>query len=242
MLHSREKKLIITVMYREKDEKNGNIYGVLAIAYALIQYLWAVVITVYFRRQGVLEYVTTPEGYIPLFLVNLLLSLPMLFVFLGACIRYRRHFGSEMDYIKTDRYVLTLILTTLYTFMLPFSVVLSKVPTKGAYAWFYYIFFIAFFEEFLYRGLVPHFIERSNFPSILRSTLPALLYGLYQTALPLGRSGLDWGVLLSLLPDIIISVALHYLLYGAKKWSGAMWLPIVIHAIMELSFHLILTQ
>ncbi len=240
-MHCEEKAFIITVMEMEK-ERRGNIYGVLAVAYALIQYLWAVVVTIYYRRQGILEYVTSPEGYIPLFLVNLLLSLPMLLVFIGASVRYRRRFGSEMDYVKTDRYLLTLILTTLYTFMLPLSVVLSATPTKGAYAWFYYLFFVAFFEEFLYRGLVPHLVERSSFPPCLKYTVPALLYGLYQTAIPLGRSGLDWSVFLSSLPHIVMSVAVHYLLYAAKKWSGAMWLPILIHAIIDLTFHLILVQ
>ncbi len=223
-----------------EKERRGNIYGVLAIAYALIQYLWAVVVTIYFRRHGVLEYVTSPEGYIPLFLVNLLLALPMLLVFIGASVRYRRRFGSEMDYVKTDRYMLTLILTTLYTFMLPLSVVFSSTPTKGAYAWFYYLFFISFFEEFLYRGLVPHFIERSNFPTYFKYTIPALLYGLYQTAVPLGRSGLDWNVFLSSMPHVTLAIAAHYLLYAAKKWSGAMWLPIVIHAVIDLSLHLFL--
>ena len=230
--------LIIFAMETEK-EKKGNIYGVLAIAYALIQYLWAVVITVYYRRSGMLEYVTSPDGYIPLFFANLTLSVPMLLVFLGAFARYRRHFGTEMDYVKTDRYALTLILTTIYTFMLPLSVVLSEVPTKGAYAWFYYIFFIAFFEEFLYRGLVPNLMERSNFPKWLKFTLPALLYGLYQTALPLGRSGLNISVFISALPDIIFSLVMHNVLLSAKKWSGAMWLPIIIHAILELALYLL---
>ncbi len=237
-MHIKEKILIISTMETEK-EKKGNIYGVLATAYALIQYLWAVVITVYYRRRGMLEYVTSPDGYIPLFLANLTLALPMLIVFLGAFARYRRRFGSEMDYVKTDRYTLTLILTTVYTFMLPLSVVLSPVPAKGVYSWFYYLFFIAFFEEFLYRGLVPNLLEKSNFPKWLKFTLPALLYGLYQTALPLGRSGLSLSVFISALPDIIFSLLMHNILYRAKRWSGAMWLPIIIHAILELALHLI---
>lgn len=222
----------------DKD-KRGNIYGVLAIAYALIQYLWAVIVTVYFKRTGILEYVSSPAGYLPLFFSNFLLALPMGFVFIGSKLRYRRNFGEELDYVKTDRYTFTLLLTTLYTFMLPLSVVIQTPHTRGAYAWFYYLFFISFFEEFLYRGLIPTFMERSNFPKALVYTVPAILFGLYQTALPFGRNGVSMTVFLSTLPNIIISIALHYLLYAAKRWSGAMWLPIILHAIIEDAIYLI---
>ncbi len=237
----RGKESIIAPMDWDKD-KRGNIYGVLAIAYALIQYLWAVIVTVYFKRVGILEYVSSPDGYLPLFFSNFILALPMGFVFLGSKLRYRRHFGEELDYVKTDRYTFTLLLTTLYTFMLPLSVVLLTPHTRGAYAWFYYLFFISFFEEFLYRGLVPTFMERSNFPKVLEYTLPAILFGLYQTALPFGRSGLSLSVFLDTLPNILISIALHYLLYAAKRWSGAMWLPIILHAIIEDAIYLIFAK
>ena len=226
-------------MQWDKEEERSSLYGVLAVAYALIQYLWAVAVTVAFRRIGILEYVTSPEGYIPLFLANLILALPMALVFLGSTLRYRKSFGEKMDYVKTDRYTLTLILTTVYTFMLPLSAVLVTPATTGAYAWFYYLFFIAFFEEFLYRGLVVQFLEQSNFPRLLVYILPALLYGIYQTALPFGRSGLSFSVLLNALPDIVFSILVHYLLLAAKKWSGAMWLPIIIHAIVEEGSYLI---
>ncbi len=229
-------------MQWDKEEERSSLYGVLAAAYALIQYLWAVAVTVAFRRIGILEYVTSPEGYIPLFFANLILALPMALVFLGSKLRYRRNFGEKMDYVKTDRYALTLILTTLYTLMLPLSAVSVNPATTGAYAWFYHLFFIAFFEEFLYRGLVVQFMEQSTFPRWLVYILPALLYGIYQTALPFGRSGLSSDALISALPDIIFSILFHYLLLAAKKWSGAMWLPVIIHAIADEASYLIFRQ
>lgn len=226
-------------MEEKNKDNSGVLYGFLAVLYAVIQYGWAVAVTVYYRENGMLEYVSTPDGYLPLFFSNFLLALPMAFVFIGSKIRYRRNFEEELDYVKTDRYVFTLLLTTVYTFMLPLGIVLSSSPTRGAYAWFYYIFFISFFEEFLYRGLIPTFMERSSFPKWLIYILPSLLYALYQTALPFGRSGFSVEVLITVLPNIILSIALHYLLYAAKKWSGAMWLPIVLHALIEFFLYLI---
>lgn len=223
-----------------ENEKRGGVYGILAVAYVLIQYFWTVIITVYFKKSGMLEYVSSPSGFLPHFFSNLILSLPMGFVFIGSKLRYRQRFGEELDYVKTDRYAFTLLLTTLYTLMLPFSVVMVTPPTMGAYSWFYYLFFIAFFEEFLFRGLVPSFMERSGFPGFLVNTVPALLYGLYQTALPFARSGISTSVFVSVIPNIVLSVALHYLLLAAKKWSGAMWLPIILHAIIEDSLYIIL--
>ncbi len=229
-------------MEEKNKDKSGVLYGFLAVIYAVIQYGWTATVTVYYREKGVLEFVSTTDGYLPLFFSNLLLSLPMAFVFIGSKMRYRRNFGEELEYVKTDRYVFTLLLTTIYTFMLPLGVVVSSSPTKGAYAWFYYIFFISFFEEFLYRGLIPTYMERSNLPKVLIYILPSLFYALYQTALPFGRSGFSVEVLITTVPNIVLSIALHYLLYAAKKWSGAMWLPIILHAIIEFSIYLVFLQ
>lgn len=226
-------------MNREQDRK-GNIYAYLAIAYALLQYIWSLVVTYSFRQEGIIEYVVSPLGYLPLFFTNLILSLPMLLIFLGSLLKYRSAFGKKLDYIKPDRYILTLTITTIYAFLMPLSAEVIKPAPRGAYTWFYYLFFIAFFEEFLYRGLLPSFLERSYFPRAIIVVVPALMYGLYQTALPFARYGFSMNVLLSCLPNVIISILLHYLLYAAKKWSGAMWLPIILHATFELSLFLLI--
>ena len=81
---------------------------------------------------------------------------------------------------QPDRYILTLTITTIYAFLMPLSAEVIKPAARGAYTWFYYIFFIAFFEEFLYRGLLPSFLERSYFPRTVISIVPALMYGLYE--------------------------------------------------------------
>lgn len=166
-------------MNREQDRK-GNIYAYLAIAYALLQYIWALVVTYSFGQEGIIEYVVSPLGYLPLFFTNLILSLPMLLIFLGSLLKYRSAFGQKLDYIKPDRYILTLTITTIYAFLMPLSAEVIKPAPRGAYTWFYYIFFIAFFEEFLYRGLLPSFLERSYFPRTVISIVPALMYGLYE--------------------------------------------------------------
>ena len=221
------------------QEKKKNIYALLGILYAGVQYLWTYFLSSYFKRIGTLPRITSPIGFIPAFFFNLVIAIPMIIVFIGTVIRYRREFDDKMMYIKTDRYLLTLILTMIYALMLPLSTRLDLNPRRGAFAWIYYLVFISFFEEFLYRGLVPTLMDRSSFPSWIRAVIPALVYGIYQSALPLAQYGLSLGTLTSILPDIIWSTIFHFALMGMKKWTGAMWLPIIVHAIIDLSIYFI---
>ncbi len=237
------------------ETANGNIYhffmensgnrgksslnGILAVICAIIQYVWAFLATLWDRHTGILKTSLTAEGFIPSFRANLVLAFPSIMAFCLTSMHYRRSFGEEMDYVKTDRYTLTLFITTVYTLMLPFSCILLEPARHGAYAWFYFLFFTAFLEEFLYRGLVVHFIEESSFRPAVKYILPALLYALYQTAIPFAREGFTPDVVLSSLPDVALSVILHYLFLASKKWSGAMWCPIMLHAMLDLSSFLI---
>lgn len=222
----------------EKNEKN-NLYALLGILYAFFQYIWTYFFSTYLKVKGTLSQITSPYGFLPVFVFNLILAIPMIIVFIGTLIRYRRDFDDKMMYIKTERYTLTLILSTIYALMLPLATRLSSTPRTGAMAWIYYLVFISFFEEFLYRGLVPTLMERSNFPSWVKGLIPALVYGIYQSALPFAQNGFNLDTVIKVLPNVVFSTLFHFALMIMKNWSGAMWLPIVAHAIIELSFYLI---
>ena len=170
---------------------------------------------------------------------NFIIALPMIIVFIGSIARYRRDFDDKLWYIKTDRYLLTMILTTIYALMYPMATRVAETPRSGAMAWIYYLVFIAFLEEFLYRGLVPTLVDRSNLPRLLKLIIPALVYGIYQSALPFAKYGINRSTLLLAMPDIVWSTIFHFALLSMKKWSGAMWLPIIVHAIVDLSFYFI---
>ena len=223
-----------------EEQKRKNTYAILGIFYSLVQYFWTYFVSVYLRNRGTLSSITSPLGFIPVFLFNLLIALPMIVVLIGTIIRYKRDFDDKLNYIKTDRYLFTLILTTVYALMLPLSTRLASSPRTGAFAWFYYLFFIAFLEEFLFRGLVPNLMERSSFPLFINVVVPAILYAAYQSALPFAQHGVSFATLYGILPDIIWSLAFHFALMAMKKWTGAMWLPIIVHAMSELSLYLIL--
>ncbi|MGN1163875.1 MAG: type II CAAX prenyl endopeptidase Rce1 family protein [Candidatus Ornithospirochaeta sp.] len=221
-----------------KEQTRKNTYAILGICYTFMQYFWTFFVSIYLRNRGTLSEITSPLGFIPVFLFNLLIAIPMIAVLIGTIIRYKRDFDDKLNYIKTDRYLITLILTTLYALMLPLSTRVAKTPRTGAFAWFYYLFFIAFLEEFLYRGLVPNLMERSSFPKALKALVPALLYGIYQSALPFAQHGISLDTLIGILPDMVWSVVFHFVLMAMKKWTGAMWLPIIVHAIFDLSLYL----
>ena len=143
--------------------------------YACLQYFWTYVISFYFKKTGTLAKITSPLGFIPAFISNLIVAIPMIVVFVGTVIRYKRDFDDKMMYIKTDRYLLTLILTVIYSLMLPLATRLDATPKRGAFAWIYYLVFISFLEEFLYRSLVPTLMDRSSFPSWVKALIPAII-------------------------------------------------------------------
>ena len=76
--------------------------------YACLQYFWTYVISFYFKKTGTLAKITSPLGFIPAFISNLIVAIPMIVVFVGTVIRYKRDFDDKMMYIKTDRYLLNL--------------------------------------------------------------------------------------------------------------------------------------
>ena len=222
------------------QENKRNIYALLGIMYACLQYFWTYVISFYFKKTGTLAKITSPLGFIPAFISNLIVAIPMIVVFVGTVIRYKRDFDDKMMYIKTDRYLLTLILTVIYSLMLPLATRLDATPKRGAFAWIYYLVFISFLEEFLYRSLVPTLMDRSSFPSWVKALIPAIIYGLYQSALPFAQFGISLETMKLILADILWSTLFHFVLIAMKKWTGAMWLPIIVHAIIELSIYLVI--
>ena len=226
-------------MEQNSSEKRGNVFALLGILYALLQYIWTYFISLKLKNSGTLASVTSPYGYLPMLFFNFIIALPMIIVFIGSIARYRRDFDDKLWYIKTDRYLLTMILTTIYALMYPMATRVAETPRSGAMAWIYYLVFIAFLEEFLYRGLVPTLVDRSNLPRLLKLIIPALVYGISQSALPFAKYGINRSTLLLAMPDIVWSTIFHFALLSMKKWSGAMWLPIIVHAIVDLSFYFI---
>ncbi len=223
----------------ESQKKKDNIYALLGILYAGLQYFWTYFLSAYLKKIGTLSRITSHLGYLPAFIFNLIIALPMMIVFIGTVIRYKRDFDDKMMYIKTDRYILTLILTMILALMLPMATRLDVTPKRGAFAWVYYLIFIAFFEEFLYRGLVPTLMDRSSFSAIIKAIIPAIIYGIYQSALPFAQYGVSLDTLRLIIPDVLWSTVFHFALMGMKKWTGAMWLPIIVHAIIDLSLYFI---
>lgn len=221
------------------QSKKNNLYALLGILYTGLQYCWTYFFSTYLKKIGTLSKITSPLGFIPAFFFNLIIAFPMIIVLIGTIVRYKREFDDKMMYIKTDRYLLTLILTMIYALMLPLATRVDIAPRRGAFAWIYYLVFVSFLEEFLYRGLVPNLMERSSFPYWVKILLPAIIYGLYQSALPLAQYGATPSVMKAIIPDILWSTVFHFALISMKKWTGAMWLPIIVHAIIDLSLYLI---
>ena len=86
-------------------------------------------------------------------------------------------------------------------------------------------------------GLFVKFINQSVY---LIALIPAIIYGLYQSALPFAQFGISLETMKLILPDILWSTLFHFVLIAMKKWTGAMWLPIIVHAIIELSIYLVI--
>ena len=94
--------------------------------------------------------------------------------------------------------------------------------------------FVALSEEFLFRTVFPWLIEKSRLPSWCVWIVPGILFGAAHTLVPLVKFGAS-----TLLPELLSGVAGYALascgFYALRRWSGTIWLPVFIHAVLDFT-------
>ena len=100
---------------------------------------------------------------------------------------------------------------------------------------FYYLVIIAFAEEFVIRDACTYFLRDASWP--LRYLLPNFFFALPHVFNYAGWGTINGGVLINFLFN---GVLLGYVLSGCllqllKEKSGSIWLPVLLHCLMDYS-------
>ena len=114
---------------------------------------------------------------------------------------------------------------------------LAVKPDKGSIllSLFYYLVIIAFAEEFVIRDACTYFLRDASWP--LRYLLPNFFFALPHVFNYAGWGTINGGVLINFLFNGIL---LGYVLSGCllqllKEKSGSIWLPVLLHCLMDYS-------
>lgn len=102
------------------------------------------------------------------------------------------------------------------------------------YNLFYYLVIIAFEEEFVTRGVCVYLLRDEDWP--LRYLLPNLLFGLMHlfSHADFGAITADY-VLKFLFTELFGLAAVGCLMQYIKEKSGTLWLPVLLHTLMDYS-------
>ncbi len=99
---------------------------------------------------------------------------------------------------------------------------------------FYYLVIIAFAEEFVIRDACTYFLRGASWP--LRYFLPNIFFALPHLFNYAGWGEISSGMLLNFLFNGVLGyVAFGCLLQFLKEKSGSIWLPVLLHCLMDYS-------
>lgn len=211
----------------------------IALASALLlealQSLWLLWYFGRLRTSGALISVTgmMPEAIGPHLLQHVVVLLPMLLV-IAAALLLKHGFPVSFGLSLGSRRgrISVLVMAVLYMVLLACGLALSKLsPLVVFYQWLYYLLLVALSEEFTYRAFLPGLMQWSNLSVKWVWIIPGVLFGLSHLPLAILQDG--WS--LNLLSPLFGYVAYSCLCYYLRRWSGALFLPVLLHAAMDFT-------
>ena len=219
---------------KEKRSKLPGIFAALAIG--IIQVLD---VFLFYRKtqNGDVISVRLSSGQPAAFLMQCLLEFlfPAVLLILFALV-LKKDFFSRMYMTLKGRWQ-RITAAVLIAAILGFTVYgLAVKPDKVSIllSLFYYLVIVAFAEEFVIRDACTYFLREASWP--LRYLLPNFFF-----ALPHLFNYAGWGEIGSaVLLNFLLNGVLGYVAYGClmqllKEKSGTIWLPVLLHCLMDYS-------
>ncbi len=229
----------MTIMRSKKEkEKRINLPGILAAAaIGIIQF--QDVFLLYRRIQnGEAISVRLSSGQPAAFLIQCLLEFlfPAVLLILFALMLKRDFFPSMYMTLKGKwQRITAAILAAAIIGLTVYGLILK--PDKGSIllSLFYYLVIVAFAEEFVIRDACTYFLRDASW--LLRYLLPNFFFALPHLFNYAGWGKISSGVLLNFLFNGIL---LGYVFGGCllqlfKEKSGSIWLPVLLHCLMDYS-------
>lgn len=178
-----------------------------------------------------LQSVDIPAALLQHFLVNI----PVLCMTVSAALVWKRQITTLFGLTTVDKKRRYSVLLAGGAFVILLAAALVKevnTPANLLYQWSYYLIFVALAEETLCRGLLPLLMEKGEFPEWCVWVVPGVLFGLMHTLIPAVRGTLTAAIVFSSIGGMLFS---HCALYSLRRWSGTLWLPVLLHAAWDFT-------
>ena len=216
-------------------------YCILAILIAAVIYGWSLWYYGGLYQDGALLSASqvTAETLLPILSQEWRVVLPEIIaaVIAWALLGWKQ-FPQEMG-LKAERgkkAILSLLAAGYLAALFLALLVVKAEPLAICYQWGYYLLLIAFWEELIFRGLFPLLVEKGGVPTWVVWVLPGVLFACMHTLMPIVKNGFAAEsfvlYLLSVLGGYTVG---HCGFYALRKWSGTLWLPILVHGLLDFS-------
>ena len=216
-------------------------YCILAVLIAAVIYGWSLWYYGGLYHAGTLLSASgvTAETLLPALSQEWIVVLPeMMAAVIAWALLGWKHFPQEMG-LKAGRgkkAVLSVVAAGYLDALFLALLVVKSDPLAICYQWGYYLLLIAFWEELIFRGLLPLLVEKGGVPTWVVWVLPGVLFACMHTLMPIVKNGFAAEsfvlYLLSVLGGYTVG---HCGFYALRKWSRTLWLPILVHGLLDFS-------
>ncbi len=192
-------------------------------------------LTYKWKEAGVLISTLSASTNIPgIFVQNLITSTFSILLFIFFLVILKRSFADEM-YFKIKGKISVIVVLALATILLGITIycLFSKHDKITVlYNLFYYVFFIAFFEEFIFRDLFPFLFK--NEKTLIRYLIPGIMFGLIHVFNYSGWQSITTNQVVQFITSQMLGyIAFSCVVQFLKEKSGTIWIPVLVHAIMD---------
>ncbi|MCR4713056.1 MAG: CPBP family intramembrane metalloprotease [Treponemataceae bacterium] len=191
----------------------------------------------WWKESGVLVPSTAASvNLLGIFVQNLVTSAFPILVLIVFLVILKRSFADEM-YFKIKGKISVIVVLALAAILLGITIycLFSKHDKITVlYNLFYYVFFIAFFEEFIFRDLFPFLLK--NEKTLIRYLIPGIMFGLIHVFNYLGWQSITTNQVVQFITSQMLGyIAFSCVVQFLKEKSGTIWIPVLVHAIMDYS-------
>ena len=216
-------------------------YCILAILIAAVIYGWSLWYYGGLYQSGALLSASqvTAETLLPTLSQELIVVLPEILAAVIAWAllgwkQFPQEMGLKAESVKKE--ILSLLAGGYLGALFLGLLTVKSEPLTICYQWGYYLFLIALWEEFIFRGLLPLLVEKGGVPTWVIWLLPGVLFACMHTLMPMVKTGFAAESfvfrLLSVLGGYTVG---HCGFYALRKWSGTLWLPVLVHGLLDFS-------
>lgn len=220
-----------------EQKRSHPIWAALAVLTAIVEYVWGFWYFSGLQQNDALLSIKAMHAVelASALWQHTLVNLPVIILLVLFAAAYRRNLLNVLGLTckaKKGR-IAVMAVAAVYLFSLVLGLIVGKPMVFNIlYGWFYYLIFIALSEELVFRAMLPHMMTKSGLPQWCVWVVPAVLFALMHTLVPLVTQGFAAGLqtLAYSCLGLAVSGCGFYALY---RWSNTLWLPILVHATLD---------